>query len=168
MCDSLYIGSVDVRLRQGEGTALGEDQREQLNALLEEFAALFNKEGPPTTVIEPRIETGDAAPISTPPYCLSLEKRAIIKAEVQELLRKGDIEESDSSWASNVVLGKKKDGSNRVCIDFRALNKVTVPDPCPMPRIDNLLHASGKASVFSSFDLQWGYWLIPLRVEDRP
>ena len=116
----MHIGLVDVRLRQGEGTTLAEDQREQLKALLKEFAALLDEEGPPTTAIEHRIETGDAAPISTPPCRLSPEKKAIIKAEVQELLRKGVIEKSDSPWASNVVLVKKKDGSNRVCIDFRA------------------------------------------------
>ena len=104
----------------------------------------------------------------TPPYRLSPEKKAILKAEVQELLRKGVIEESDSPWAFNAVLVKKKDGSNRMCIDFRALNKVTERDHYPMPRIDDLLHASGKAAVFSSIDLRWVYWLIPLRAEDRP
>ena len=55
-----------------------------------------------------------------------------------------------------------------MCIDFRALNKVTERDHYPMPRIDDLLHASGKAAVFSSIDLRWVYWLIPLRAEYRP
>ena len=99
-----------------------------------------------------------------PPYRLSPEKRAILKSEVQKTLIKGVIGERDSPWTSHVVLVKKKDGSNRVCFDFRALKEVTRPDSYPMPRIDELFHASGKVTVFCSVDLQWGYWLIPLRV----
>ena len=63
------------------------------------------------------------------------------------MLSLGVIEESESPWAAQAVLVPKKDGSLRCCVDYRKLNKVTVPDTYPMPRMDDLLHATQKAEV---------------------
>ena len=168
MCDTLAIAAVDVRLRPDEAPTLNERQRERLNNLLEEFASLFEEDGPPTTFAEHRIDTGDSPPIAVPPYRLSPAKREILKSEISKMLRKGVLEEGESPWISNVVLVNKKNGDTRVWVDYRPLNKVTVPEPYPLPRIDDLLHSSKKATCMSSLDLRSGYWLIPLRKEDKP
>ena len=167
-CDNIFIGAVDVRLNPEEASTLDEAQREELNNLILEFKDIFETEGPPTTLTEHCIDTGESPPISVPPYRLSPGKREMLKREIAEMLQLGIIEECDSPWTSNVVLVPKKGGGIRVCIDYRQVNKVTVPDPYPLPRIDNLLHSSRGFDCMTSMDLRTGFWLIPVRKQDRP
>ena len=77
------------------------------------------------------------------------------------------IQPSKSPWSSPVVLRHKKDGSIRFCIDYRDLNHVTKKDVYPLPRIDDALHALGRAKYFSTFDLASGYWQVPIDKKDR-
>ena len=72
------------------------------------------------------------------------------------------IEPSNSPWAANVVLVRKKDGTKRLCIDYRQLNEVTIKDAYPIPRIDETIDALGKAKWFSTLDLSSGYWQVAL------
>jgi hypothetical protein len=83
------------------------------------------------------------------------------------MLADGVIEECDSAYAAPTVLVPKKDGSLRVCVDYRKLNSVTVPDRYPLPRIDDLLQMAVKTVYMSSLDLKAGYWRVPVRAEDR-
>ena len=76
------------------------------------------------------------------------------------MLATQQIQPSDSNWGCNPVMVKKKDGTARVCIDFRALNEVSRKDSCPLPRIDKVLEELGKAQWFSKLDLKAGYWRI--------
>ena len=78
--------------------------------------------------------------------------------QVKELQQRGVIEPSDSPWAANVVLVQKKDGTKRFCVDYRGLNKVTIKDAYPVPRIEETLEALGGAEWFSTLDLASGYW----------
>ena len=96
-----------------------------IGSLLDEFKEIFKTEGPSTTLTEHRIDTGDSPPVSVPPYRVLRSKREILKKEIDEMLRLGVIEESESAWTSNVVLVTKKNGGTRVCIDFREVNKVS-------------------------------------------
>ena len=79
-----------------------------------------------------------------------------LKFQLQELLEKGFIQPSVSPWGAPVLFVKKKDGTLRLCIDYRQLNKLTVKDKYPLPRIDDLFDQLKGASIFSKIDLQSG------------
>ena len=86
---------------------------------------------------------------------------------VQNLLEKGLIKESKSPWASPVVMVKKRDGSFRMCIDFRGLNGVSKQDAYPLHRIDETLESLGNAKWFCTADLSSGYWQIKMSPESK-
>ena len=80
-----------------------------------------------------------------------------VKKQIEELLKKGWIEDSQSPYGASILFVGKKDGSLRMCIDYRALNQLTIKDRSPLPRIDDLLSQMNGATVFSSLDLAQGY-----------
>lgn len=162
-----FIGMIDVDLRDNEAKNLNQQERRQLNDLLQQHQSVFAESGSPTTVLEHRINIGDNQPVATSPYRLPPLKRQQLKIELDEMLRQHIIEESDSPFASPVVMIPKKDGSTRVCIDYRRLNEITVPDQYPMPRIDDLLHEANSSSFMSTIDLRSGYWQIGVREHDQ-
>ena len=94
------------------------------------------------------------------PYALRTE----LEEELERLLSAGCIEPSTSPYSSRLVLVRKKDGGLRVCVDYRAINKITVPDQYPMPRIDELIDTFGrcKGRYFSSLDLMKGYHQVKM------
>ncbi|KAL4022975.1 hypothetical protein IC575_016721 [Cucumis melo] len=91
-----------------------------------------------------------------------------LKVQLQELLDKGFIQPSVSPWGAPVLFVKKKDGSIRLCIDYRELNKVTVENRYPLPMIDNLFDQLQGATVFSKIDLRLGYHQLRIRDSDIP
>ncbi|KAI5149382.1 hypothetical protein ENBRE01_0870 [Enteropsectra breve] len=90
-----------------------------------------------------------------------------IEDEIQKNIRLGIISESSSAWSSRIVPIKKKDGSLRLCIDFRPLNLITIKDQYPIPRIDEILDSLGKAKYFSILDATSGYYQIEIAPCDR-
>ena len=105
--------------------------------------------------------------INQQPYRTSFKQKELINQEVKNLLDNQFISESNSALSSPVVLVKKKDGTERFCVDYRLLNKNTVKDRFPLPRIDETVDALNSASVFSKIDLRSGYWQIPVNKDDR-
>ena len=91
-----------------------------------------------------------------------------MKKQIEELLKKGWIEDSQSPYGASILFVGKKDGSLRMCIDYRALNQLTIKDRSPLPRIDDLLSQMNGATVFSSLDLAQGYHQIRIADEDVP
>ncbi|KAJ9532014.1 hypothetical protein QJQ45_003723 [Haematococcus lacustris] len=114
-----------------------------------------------------RLEPGHA-----PPYQrarrYSLKEMDEMRKQVAELLAKKLIEPSSSPYGAPVLFVQKRDGTLRMCIDFRTLNKLTVRDRYPLPRIDDLFDRVQGKTVFSSLDLQSGYHQIRITPEDVP
>ena len=125
------------------------------------------KEPPKVTLVEHEINLRDEAPVSLPPRRLPYSQRAEVQRQLEELLQKDIIEPSRSQFASPVVMVKKKDGSLRMCVDYRALNAKTIPRTFPIPRIDELLDKLNGAKIFTLLDLKSGYHHIPMAEKDR-
>jgi len=95
--------------------------------------------------------------VSTAPYRMAPTKLAKLKKLIEDLLEKKLIRPSASPWGAPVLLVKKKDGSSRLCVDYRQLNKLTIKNKYPLSRIDDLLDQLRRAGVFSKIDLRSGY-----------
>ena len=149
---------------------LSDSDQERLSLLLNKHVTLFAKSPDDlghTSVVQHCIDTGDARPIKhaprRPPRAFIEEERRIIDSQ----LATGVIRESTSAWASPMVYVRKKDGSTRPCVDYRSLNYSCLKDAYPIPRIDDCLDCLGGAHLFSTLDLQSGYWQIEVREEDK-
>ena len=124
---------------------------------------------PPDRETEFEIEvTPGVAPISIPPYRMAPLELQELKKQLQELLDKGFIRPSVSPWGAPVLFVKKKDGTLRLCIDYRKLNQVTVKNKYPLPRIDDLFDQLQGAGVFSKIDLRSGYHQLKVAEQDVP
>ena len=120
---------------------------------------------PPHREIEFSIDViPGATPASITPYRMAPLELKELKLQLQELLEKGFIRPSVSPWEAPVLFVKKKDGTLRLCIDYRQLNKLIVKNKYPLPRIDDLFDQLKGASIFSKIDLRSGYH--QLRIKD--
>jgi hypothetical protein len=107
-----------------------------------------------------------AAPVSKTPYRMGTPELKELQMQLEELLKKGYIRPSVSPWGAPVLFVKKKDGTLRLCIDFRQLNKVTIKNKYPLPRIDDLFDQLKGARIFSKIDLRSGYHQVRIKEED--
>jgi hypothetical protein len=108
------------------------------------------------------------APIFETPYRMATPELAELKEHITELLEKGFIHPSPFSWVAPVIFVLKKDGTQRLCVDYRALNEVTIKKKYPLPRIDDLFDQLYGACVFSKIDLRLGYHQLKIRECDIP
>ncbi|GJR62461.1 reverse transcriptase domain-containing protein [Tanacetum coccineum] len=109
-----------------------------------------------------------AVPVARAPYRLAPSKLQELSTQLQELSDKGFIRPSSSPWGASVLFVKKKDGSFRMCIDYCELNKLTVKNRYPLPRINNLFDQLQGLRVYSKIDLRYGYHQLRVREEDIP
>jgi hypothetical protein len=124
---------------------------------------------PPDRAIEFRIELHPGtAPVYKRPYPIARNKMAELKTQLQELLDKGYIQPSYSSWGCSTIFVSKKDKTQRLCVNYRPLNAVTVKNKYPLSRIDLLFDQLIGAQVFLKIDLHFGYHQIKIREEDIP
>ena len=93
---------------------------------------------------------------------------AELKDQIQDLLDKGYIRPSTSPWGALVIFVPKKDGGTRMCVDYHALNEVTIKNKYPLPRIEDLFDQLKGACVFSKIDLRSGYHQLKIRASDIP
>ncbi|KAJ9510254.1 hypothetical protein QJQ45_015566, partial [Haematococcus lacustris] len=110
----------------------------------------------------------DGKPPARPSYRMSKPEQDELREQITDLLAKGLIEPSSSPYAAPVLFVQKKSGELRMCIDYRQLNKITIRDQYPLPRIDDLFDQLAGKTVFSSLDLQAGYHQIRIPAEDVP
>lgn len=140
--------------------------------IVNEYPEVFPEElpgMPPDREIEFSIELAPGtAPIAKRPYRMAANELAEIKKQIEELQNKGYVRPSSSPWGTPVLLVKKKDGSERMVIDYRALNEVTIKNKYPLPRIDDLFDQLEGGRVFSKIDLRSGYHQLKIRSEDIP
>ncbi|GJY18036.1 putative reverse transcriptase domain-containing protein [Tanacetum coccineum] len=124
---------------------------------------------PPTRPVEFQIDLiPGAAPVARAPYRLAPSEMKELSEQLQELSDKGFIRPSSSPWGAPVLFVKKKDGSFRMCIDYRELNKLTVKNRYPLPRIDDLFDQLQGSSIYSKIDLRSGYHQLRVREQDIP
>ncbi|GJZ21754.1 putative reverse transcriptase domain-containing protein [Tanacetum coccineum] len=124
---------------------------------------------PPTRQVEFQIDlVPGAAPVARAPYRLAPSEMKELSEQLKELFDKGFIRPRFSPWGAPVLFVKKKDGSFRMCIDYRELNKLTVKNRYPLPRIDDLFDQLQGSSVYSKIDLRSGYHQLRVREEDIP
>ena len=134
---------------------------------MKEFPELFSGRLGRTKAGVHKIRVGDTAPIKLSPYRTSPVEDKIIEENVQQMLKDGVVEKSESPWSAPVVLVKKKDGKWRFCIDYRRLNAITKRDVYPLPRIDDTIDKLAQATIFTTLDLKSGYWQIEMAQEDK-
>ncbi|XP_058217513.1 uncharacterized protein LOC131328604 [Rhododendron vialii] len=146
--------------------------RGELPLVVREFPDVFPEELPglpPEREIEFVIDLlPGTAPISIPPYRFAPAELRELKTQLQELENLGFIRPSTSPWGAPALFAQKKDGSLRLCIDYRKLNRVTIKNKYPMPRIDDLFDQLRGATCFSKIDLRSGYHQLRVRREDIP
>ena len=121
-----------------------------------------------TDIVQHQVKLTSNTSVHSKPYRLPYATRQELKKDIREMLDLGIIRESKSPYASPVVIVKNSDGSNRVCVDYRKLNKRTVFDPEPMPTAEELFQKTGNDKFFSKIDLSKGYWQIKFAEEDIP
>ena len=140
--------------------------------LLEEFSDVFPDDlpgMPPPRHLDHAVELEPGTrPYCWAPYRFNVDELKELKLQLDDLLKKGFIKPSVSPWGAPVLFQKKKDGTYRLCIDYRGLNQQTIKNKYPLPHIDELLTQLNGATMFSKIDLRSGYHQIRIKEEDIP
>ncbi|XP_073049548.1 uncharacterized protein [Primulina eburnea] len=138
--------------------------------IVKDFLTVFHEDFsgiPPDREVEFSIELiPDIVPISKEPYHLAPAEMKELKYQIQELLDKGFIRPSYSPWGAPVLIVKKKDGSMRLCINYRELNRVTIKNNYPLSQIEDLFDQLQGASIFSKIHLRSGYHQLKVKESD--
>uniref|UniRef100_A0A9J7Z8P6 Integrase catalytic domain-containing protein n=1 Tax=Cyprinus carpio carpio TaxID=630221 RepID=A0A9J7Z8P6_CYPCA len=132
-------------------------QKTELQHLVGQFPDVFWSVPGRTHVIQHEIHTPAGVIVRQRSYRVPEARRQAIEEEIQQMLKLGVIEPSNSPWSSPIVMVPKPDGTLRFCNDFRRLNEVSAFDGYPMPRVDELLDRLGRARYISTLDLTKGY-----------
>lgn len=139
----------------------------RLKDILLKYSEVFSGKIGRTKLIDHEIRLKTTTPIALNPYPYPTEKQNIINDMIRDMEEQGLVEPSTSPWAAPIVLAKKKDGSFRLCIDYRRLNEVTESDAYPMPNLNDMIRNMRGAKIFSILDLKSGYWQVSLNPDSR-
>ena len=150
---------------------LPKDLDPRVQSLLAEYADVFLErlpKGKPDHPFRHQIKlTPGAQSYVCYPYRLSKPELEEAETQIKDLIASGRVRVSSSPWGAPILFARKKDGGLRMCVDYRALNKLTEKNKYPLPRIDDLLDKLRGARFFTSLDLASGFWQIPVAEEDR-
>ena len=173
----IFVSEVKEADSRQATTSSGLVSKQQLQQLLDEHSDVFSEELPGMPPDRGDTESiiqllPGAVPKSLPQFRLTKDEHEAITQYAKELIEKKLIEPSSSPWGAPVLFVPKKRGEGwkglRLCIDYRMLNKQTIRNSFPIPRIDDLVDQLGQAKVFSSLDLTASYWQCRLSDEDKP
>ena len=166
-----------VRERQGANqpqrftladSQLSEEQRDRALAVLDKYASMFDGHLGHTTVVSHSIDTGNHPPVSQSARRVPPHLRDEVRAQIDELVRLGVLEETDGGgWASPICLVRKKSGKYRMCADLRRLNAVTRPSSYPVPRIDDTLEVLSGSKMWCVLDMNSAYFQVSIDEQDR-
>ena len=163
-----------VLLRPSDDTRKNTKEPSDITKILDKYEDVFPPELPkglPPSRIKGdfRIELKEGSiPVKKGLYRMSHFELVEVKTQITKLLEQGFIRPSTSPWGSPVLFVSKKDGGLRFCVDYRALNRLTVKNSYPLPRIDGLLDQVGTAQYFSVIDLRSGYHQMRIAEDDVP
>src|SRR6218665_3875694 len=144
---------------------LSERKRKQVVGLLEEYSDIFSDVPGKTNLAEHEIKLTSDKPVRSKPYPTPYNLQKEINKEIDTMLESGIIERSDSAYAAPLVVVKKADGSNRICCNYKQLNKLTIFDPEPMMSKEDVFNKLSGSQLYSKFDFCKGYWQIPMKDE---
>ncbi|XP_033728194.1 uncharacterized protein LOC117317492 [Pecten maximus] len=147
---------------------LDQTQRRQIRDILSNYSDVLTDVPGKTTLVEHEIRLTTDDPVRVKGRVLPFHMKETIRREMDQMLTMGVIEPSESPYAAPVVIVKKKDGSNRFCIDYRQINRVTVFDAEPMPNADDIFSRLAGHRYFSRLDLSKGYWQVPMAKTSKP
>lgn len=140
-----------------------EKKRKEVERLIEHYQPRKIK----SANIEMTITVNDQQKITARPRRLPFPERQVVEEQVELWIKEGIVEPCSSEYASQVVVVKKRDGTPRVCVDYRALNRIAVKDRYPLPLIEDILDRLQNAQVFSSIDLKNGFFHVSVNKDDR-
>ncbi|GJV65794.1 putative reverse transcriptase domain-containing protein [Tanacetum coccineum] len=169
VCYKKYIRVLyknDMLIIQGERSGIKSESRLEVISSIrtQKFAKIT-----PTCQVEVHIELiPGATPVARAPYRLAPAEMKELGEQLKELSDKGFMRLSSSPWGAPILFVKKKDGSFRMCIDYRELNKLTVKNRYPLPRIDDLFDQFQGSNIYSKIDLRLGYHQLRVKEEDIP
>lgn len=147
---------------------IGDEKTQQLKQLLHQYSPVFSDVPGKTDLVQCSLKLTTDRPIHIKQYPLPYALRDTVGEEVEQMLQMGVIEPSKSAYNSPVVVVKKADKTNRLCIDFRRINSALISNAEPIPNSDDIFVSLARKRIFSKLDLSKGYWQVPLDDESRP
>nr|XP_018672786.1 uncharacterized protein zf(cchc)-26 isoform X2 [Ciona intestinalis] len=147
------------------GDSLTEQQRRDIMLIVKAYSGVFSEKPGSMGLVEHVINLTSDNPVRSKPYMVPFHVRKSLRDD-QEMLQAGIIRPSTSPYASPVVMVRKKDGTNRICIDYRKLNNLTIFDPEPMTTAKEVFNTLSNDHYFSTIDLTKGYWQVKVAEDD--
>lgn len=146
---------------------VGEEEHLKLFSLLDKYRAIFNDRPVLNNLYSCRFEVSEDVPFKEKPYPIPYSRRPVVEKELQRILSWGVIERCSSPYCNPIVCVTKGDGSVRLCLDARRVNRLILPMQDSSPPLDELLAQFGGKTIFSSVDFSSGYWQVALHPEVR-
>lgn len=167
-----YNEGIDVNNFEAKVDHLDSTKRREIENLIQKFNCIFARDKFDVGRVkdhEAHIQLFEHKFVSRKPYRCSIPDQQEIENQISQLLKADLIEESTSPFASPVTLAYKREENkkNRLCIDFRELNRLVVPEPQPFPLIDELITKTRGCRWFTALDINSAFWSIPIRIKDR-
>ena len=145
---------------------LEQEQERGVRDKVSEFKSIFSERPGLTNLVEHQIPLTSDIPVRSKPYPIPYSCRESLKKEIQKMEEMGIIERSNTPYSSPPVVVGKRDGTDRVCIDYRKLNQISVFDPEPVPTAEHIFTLMCKAKYVTVIDLAKGYWQVAVAKED--